>query len=165
MINCVFFDRDGTLGSLSDVRYPQTFTYFSDAFETIDLLKRRGKKIIIVTNQACIARGTDGGYDFAAEFAALGADDFFLCPHDGKDGCSCRKPATGLLEQAFRKYALVKEECIMVGDRPSDILCGKRMGVYTALLAQNGVSDGGEPQPDFVVRRLSELPDIIDKIP
>lgn len=96
MIRCVFFDRDGTLGTLDDVRYPQTFRLFPDAKKTIDALKARGMFVFIASNQSCVARGTDGGYDFAREFSLLGADDWFICPHDKKDGCACRKPKTRL---------------------------------------------------------------------
>ena len=154
MIRCVFFDRDGTLGTLDDVRYPQTFRLFPDAKKTIDALKARGMFVFIARNQSCVARGTDGGYDFAREFSLLGADDWFICPHDKKDGCACRKPKTGLLDEAVRKYGLIRRECAMVGDRETDIECGRAAGMFTVLLDDSGAK---LTEADVSVRSLSEL--------
>lgn len=154
MIRSVFFDRDGTLGTLDDVRYPQTFRLFPDAKKTIEALKARGMRVFIASNQSCIARGTDGGYDFAREFSLLGADDWFICPHDKEDGCDCRKPKTGLLDAAVRKYGLLRRECAMVGDRETDIECGKAAGMFTVLYDDSGKKPTAA---DASVRSLSEL--------
>lgn len=136
MIKNVFFDRDGTLGELGDIRYPQTLTLFPDAKQAVESLKRSGCRVFIATNQSCIARGTDGGYDYAAEFAALGADDWFICPHDKGDVCACRKPRTGLLDEAVRKHGLKREECVMIGDRETDAECGRNAGMRTILIGR-----------------------------
>ena len=156
MIRCVFFDRDGTLGTLSDVRYPQTITYFPDARETIRTLHERGIKAMIATNQSSIARGTGAGYDFDGEFRLLGADDWFICPHDNQDGCDCRKPATGLLRRALEKYHWSGGECAMVGDRETDILCGERMGMFTVLLSPQRECTFAT-RPKAIISSLSEL--------
>lgn len=161
MIECVFFDRDGTLGTLSDVRYPQTFTCFPDAKSTVAALKKRGYKVMIATNQACIARGTDGGYDYAAEFQDLGADDWFICPHDSADRCDCRKPAVGLLLRAIQKHNLKAENCVMVGDRSTDIICGQKMGMFTVLLDSERKCQCS-PLPDAVISSLAELLQILE---
>ncbi len=155
MIKNVFFDRDGTLGSLTDVRYPQTFALFPDAKAAIAALKGAGLNLYVASNQACIARGTDGGYDFAAEFTALGMDDWFICPHDKGDGCQCRKPKTGLLDAAVQKYGMRREECVMVGDRETDVACGKAAGMRTVLLGK------GESAADATVSSLSEAANVI----
>ena len=160
MIRNVIFDRDGTLGRLTDVRYPQTLELFHDTKKVLNQLKRDGCRIFVATNQACIARETDGGYDFAAEFSSLGMDDWFICPHDKQDDCNCRKPKTGLLEQAVKKYNLKTEECVVVGDRETDIVCAKNMGMYAILLkGKNGL----DTQADAIVASLSDVLDVISE--
>lgn len=125
----LFLDRDGTMGGDYYVKRPQDFQYYAGTREACRLLREAGFPIIIVTNQACIARGLDGGYDFAAEFREIGAKDWFICPHDAKDACHCRKPETGLLEQARDKYGLDLSQCYMIGDRWTDMVAGGRMGM------------------------------------
>lgn len=159
MIKNIFFDRDGTLGELSDIRYPQTIKFFSDMQSTIDLLKKKGYKLFIASNQSCIARGTDGGYDYGAEFAKIGFDDWFICPHDKYDDCSCRKPKTGLLDAAINKYGLVREECVIVGDRDTDVKCGKDAKIKTILLSNGKI--GYSQKPDYVINNLTELLNIL----
>ena len=132
-LQAVFFDRDGTLGVGCDDA-PQSVVMLDYAAETLRRFKARGVKVFIFTNQSCIARKKDNGYDFAAEFAAVGADDWFICPHDTPDNCDCRKPKNGLLKQAEQKYGLDLTKCAVVGDRWTDIECGQSVGARTVLV-------------------------------
>lgn len=157
MIRNIIFDRDGTLGKLTDIRYPQTLVFFQDTKSVLKKLKQAGYRIFIATNQACIARGTDGGYDFAAEFRALGVDDWFICPHDKDDNCNCRKPKTGLLDQAVQKHHLKSEECVVVGDRETDVICAKKMGMFAILVGKSDL----DTQADAIVSTLSEVEKVI----
>ena len=157
MIKNIFFDRDGTLGFLTDVRYPQTFTLFPDAKKIIEELKKSGYRVYIATNQSCIARGTDGQYDFASEFRVLGVEDWFICPHDKGDGCLCRKPKTGLLDAAVEKYGLQRAECVIVGDRETDVVCGKDAGMRAILIGEKSAST----RADAVVSSLNNAVETI----
>lgn len=134
----LFIDRDGTMGG-SDyaMSTPQMYFPFSGTKEAFSLLHQAGFPLYIVTNQSCIARKLDGGYDFAAEFRAIGADDWFICPHDSIDHCTCRKPETGLLVQAQKKHNLNLIKCYMIGDRWSDMAAGGKMGMKL-ILVQTG---------------------------
>ncbi len=169
MIEGIFFDRDGTLGNLTDIRYPQTLVPFEGIRETFAALHAMGIKVFIATNQSSIARGTGAGYDFEAEFASYGADDWFLCPHDSGDGCDCRKPLSGLLRRAAEKYGLNLKNCVMVGDRWSDMKCGADAGarcIFFRNPASPLPSDDGERmdyirQADAEVSALGEIPAII----
>ena len=128
----VMIDRDGTMGgdvTGGNFRTPRDYRPFPGTREAFRLLKENGIPALIVTNQSCIARKLDGGYDFAAEFRDIGAADWFICPHDKQDRCNCRKPATGLVEQARDKYDLDLSQCYMVGDRWSDMVAGGKMGM------------------------------------
>lgn len=133
MIKCILFDRDGTLGELDDKRFPKTFRPFCDIKEVFSALRQRGYLVGIITNQSSIARGTAIGYDFEKEFSAYGVDGWKICPHDDKDDCDCRKPKSGLLLSIAKQFKLSPDECLVVGDRLSDILCAKNVGAEGAL--------------------------------
>ena len=130
----VFIDRDGTMGGDYYVEYPQDYYHYDGTREAFETLNKSGFSPMIFTNQSCIARGKDRGYDFASEFREIGAVDWFICPHDNNDNCDCRKPKTGLLEQARQKYQLNLSECYVIGDRWSDMVAGGKMGCKLILV-------------------------------
>ena len=133
-MKAVFIDRDGTMGGDYYVEFPQDYYNYEGTPEAFDMLNKNGFTPMIFTNQSCIARGKDRGYDFSDEFRAIGAFDWFICPHDNDDNCICRKPKTGLLEQAKEKYNLDMNECFVIGDRWSDMLAGGKMGCKLILV-------------------------------
>ena len=134
MIKCILFDRDGTLGELSDVRYPETFRAYADVKKCFSAIQEKGYFVGIITNQSSIARGTGNKYDFQKEFTAYGVDVWKICPHDNDDRCNCRKPKSGLLLAAAEELHISPTECLVVGDRLSDILCAKNVGASAALV-------------------------------
>ncbi len=133
-MKAVFIDRDGTMGGNYYVEFPDEYSPYDGTREAFEILNRNGFTPMIFTNQSCIARGKDKGYDFAAEFREIGAKDWFICPHDNNDNCNCRKPKTGLLEQARDKYNLNMNECYVIGDRWSDMVSGGKMGCKLILV-------------------------------
>lgn len=133
-MKAVFIDRDGTMGGRYNVEFPQDYYPYEGTREAFSLLKENGFMPIIFTNQSCIARGKAGGYDFVAEFRDIGAEDWFICPHDNDDNCNCRKPKPGLLLQAQEKYHLDMGECYVIGDRWSDMSAGGQMGCKLILV-------------------------------
>ena len=130
----VFIDRDGTMGGTHTVEYPQDYEAYPFTYDAIARLHGAGLRVMVITNQSCIARGKDGGYDFGAEFAAMGCDDWFIGPHDNDDHCACRKPEPGLLLQARDKYGMDLTRCYMVGDRWSDMAAGGAVGARLVLV-------------------------------
>lgn len=134
MIRCILFDRDGTLGALTDVRYPQTFAPFCPIAPVFARLKAKGYTVGILSNQSSIARGTAKDYDFDKEFFDYGADLWAICPHDDKDNCNCRKPKSGLLFQICEKGGFLPAECLLVGDRLTDVQCAKNAGASAVLV-------------------------------
>jgi len=130
----VFVDRDGTMGGTHTVEYPQDYEAYPFTYDAFARLHKAGLRVMVVTNQSCIARGKDGGYDFGAEFSDIGADDWFICPHDSQDQCACRKPQPGLLQQAQKKYGMDMTACYMVGDRWSDMVAGGAVGAKLVLV-------------------------------
>lgn len=154
MIRCILFDRDGTLGDLGDVRYPQTFVPFCDVKSVFSALQSKGYLVGILTNQSSIARGTGTGYDFATEFAEYGCDIYEICPHDSADGCNCRKPKSGMLLSVCEKLSLRPQECVVIGDRESDVACAKNVGA-TGVLVLTGK---GLQERETVERRYPNTP-------
>lgn len=164
MIKCILFDRDGTLGDLSDLRFPQTFHPFTDIPSVFAKIKAKGYLVGIITNQSSIARGTAKGYDYAAEFASYGVDVWKICPHDHADNCTCRKPKSGLLLDAAAQLHLSPSECLVVGDRVSDILCAKNVGACAALVL-TGYAEKQEVLASFpdtpILNRFDEILNIL----
>ena len=169
MIKCILFDRDGTLGELQDKRYPSSFVPYADIRAVFTNLKGRGYKVGIITNQSSIARGTGAGYDFDAEFTAYNADIWKICPHDNGDNCGCRKPKSGLLLDVCAELKLAPSECVVVGDRTSDILCAVGVGA-TAVLVETGygkteLDSAKTAYPQLrVLARFDEIMNVLDGV-
>ena len=154
----VFIDRDGTLieetGYLNDLSRLALFPYSIDA---IRQLNRAGFLIVVVTNQAGIARGIvppaflqTAHADISSRMAGGGAaiDRYYHCPHhpDGiiaglAGACECRKPAPGMWHQAARELSIDLAGSYTVGDRWLDVAAGRAAGTKTVLV-RTGYGDG-----------------------
>ena len=101
-------------------------------------LKRAGFLLIVVTNQPDVARGFQPKAVVEEIHASLRArlpiDDIFVCYHDDRDRCECRKPAPGLLLEAARKHEIEMAESFLIGDRWRDVECGERAGCATVFI-------------------------------
>jgi D-glycero-D-manno-heptose 1,7-bisphosphate phosphatase len=141
----VFLDRDGVInraivrdgrpyspGRLEDLEI------LPDVPEALKRLHEAGFRLIVVTNQPDVARGTLRREVLDAMHARLAAclplDEFRVCPHADADACTCRKPKPGLLVQAAREADVVLERSFMVGDRWRDIEAGRRAGCTTVFI-------------------------------
>ena len=149
-IKCILFDRDGTLGELVDTRYPESLIPYCDIKSVFDKLKNKGYIVGIITNQSSIARGTGKDYDFDAEFTSYGTDIWKICPHDNADNCDCRKPKSGLLLSVMQELNLTANECLVVGDRITDVKCAKNVGASAILvLTGSGKSNAVDVQSQY----------------
>jgi len=147
----VFLDRDGTVNV--EVHYlsqPEDLVLLPSVAETIALLNSRNIAVVIVTNQAGVARGyfpehrlIDIHKRLDEMLAAEGAhvDGIYYCPHHPTSGlgayktvCECRKPLPGMLIQAARDLNLDLSRSLMIGDRDSDLEAGANAGCQTALV-------------------------------
>jgi histidinol-phosphate phosphatase family protein len=125
-VEAVFLDRDGTIGGDDTVHYPGKFELFPYSRELIEKLKGSGIKVFSFTNQPGIARGEAAVQEFIAELQGFGFDDIFICPHGHKAGCGCRKPAAGMLLSASEKHHVNLENCVVIGDRWSDMVAASK---------------------------------------
>jgi histidinol-phosphate phosphatase family protein len=147
-IEYVFLDRDGVLNrSLPDGRFVtrwEEFELLPGVADAIAALNRSGRKVIVVTNQRCIALGLCSEADLLMiharlqkELSGQGArlDAIYYCPHNAGE-CNCRKPLPGLFEQAFRDFpGAGAGNSVMVGDSLRDIQAGVRLAMRTIFIA------------------------------
>ena len=134
MKTSIFIDRDGTMGGDSSMPNPWEYKPYKGTEEAFKKLNKAGIPTFIITNQSCIARGTDNGYDFYKEFKEIGATDAFICCHDDDDNCNCRKPKVGLIQQAHAKYGMSLPDSYVIGDRWSDMVTGGKMGLKLIIV-------------------------------
>jgi D-glycero-D-manno-heptose 1,7-bisphosphate phosphatase len=130
---CVIVDRDGVLNAKAErgryVTSPEAWHWLPGALDGLREIHEAGSDVVVVTNQAGLARGMLRESDVAAiharmreEAAAAGGPilDVFVCPHHWDDGCDCRKPKPGMLLAAQRRHDLDLRLTPFVGDDPRD---------------------------------------------
>lgn len=150
---CIFFDRDGTLieerNYLSD---PSGVALIVGAAEAVRLARAHGYLAVVLTNQSGVGRGYFTLDDvrrvndrMLALLAAAGAhvDGIYVCPHAPEDGCGCRKPRTGLVEQAARELDIDLPRSWMIGDKAADVELARNAGMR-GVLVLTGYGAGAE---------------------
>ena len=141
----VFLDRDGVLvdavvrdGAAYAAQTTEEFRVAPDAAQQVARLRAAGLVCIAVTNQPEVARGALRPEALEAMHRALRAavplDDLYVCPHDDRDECACRKPRPGMLREAAARWGVSLADSFMIGDRWRDVEAGRAAGCYTILL-------------------------------
>jgi D-glycero-D-manno-heptose 1,7-bisphosphate phosphatase len=147
IVRYVFLDRDGVLNRKQPegayVTCWAQFSWLSGAIEAIVRMSAAGLTLILVTNQRGVALGRMTAEDLEeihrniqADLARHGAllSAIYYCPHD-KGQCACRKPGTGLFEQAMKDFpGIHPENSVVIGDSLSDIQAGRRLGMKTVFI-------------------------------
>lgn len=176
----VFLDRDGTINEqMGYINHLSRFHLLPGVAEAIRLLNAQRVPVVVVTNQSGLARGyfpqsllDQVHATMRRMLAEQGArlDGIYVCPHHPeakeeryRQNCTCRKPGTGLLEQAAADLHLDLGRSFLVGDRWSDVTCAVRAGC-TPVLVLTGygrgdaqyIGPGQEVQPAFVAEDLPE---------
>ncbi len=147
----VFLDRDGTINIDSGyINSPELFQFIPGSIQAIRRLKKAGFLIIIVTNQAGIAKGIikeENIESLNSAFMELlkkngaGCDGYYFCPHHHEGSiekyrkkCGCRKPEPGMLLRAASEHGVDLNSSFFVGDKVSDILAADNAGVKPLLV-------------------------------
>ena len=139
----IFLDRDGTIvedrGYIKD---PSDIIFYPESFSALDILKK-DFLLFIITNQSGIARGltTESEVrrvnDHVVETLkqkGIVIRDIFSCPHITEDNCKCKKPNPFFINNAAETYNLDLPNSFILGDHPSDVLCGLNAGVHPVYL-------------------------------
>lgn len=176
MVEAVFLDRDGVINEeVENLDHPRHLRFIPSVPEAIRSLNERSIPVIVVSNQAGVARGvrTEQQVEvvhkaISAELKKKGAhiDRFYYCPHhpEGKGTyrkvCDCRKPMPGLLLQAAKDLNLDLKRCVFIGDKASDIGAGVAAGCRTILVTtgygeKEWASWNEKYTPDHVATDLS----------
>ncbi|GIN71327.1 D,D-heptose 1,7-bisphosphate phosphatase [Bacillus sp. J14TS2] len=133
-IQAVFLDRDGTIGGHEQVVFPGEFALYPNAVKAMESLKEKGIGIFSFTNQPGVAAGKSSVQAFHKELKNFGFDAVYLCPHGHEEGCSCRKPAPGMLEKAAVEHQLYLKKCVVIGDRWTDLMAANQVGCVKILV-------------------------------
>ncbi|WP_309232826.1 HAD-IIIA family hydrolase [Blastococcus sp. TML/C7B] len=123
----VLFDRDGTL--VRDYPYngdPALVRPVDGAKAALDALRARGVRVGVVSNQSGVARGIIIRAQVDACMARLAEllgpfDTLQVCPHGPDDGCTCRKPAPGMVKTACAELDVDPARCVVIGDIAADV--------------------------------------------
>lgn len=162
--SAIFLDRDGVLNNIvlkGGKPVPpesiDSMEILPGVEEALTALSTASCLLIVVTNQPDVARGTRSMQSVCDMnhylMQCLPLDDVYVCFHDDKDACGCRKPLPGLLLQAQGHYDIDLSTSIMVGDRWKDMAAGAALGVKTVWIDRQY----DEQQPDHYDHRAGSL--------
>ena len=175
-----FLDRDGTiieeLGYLGD---PDQIRFIPGAIEALRALQRAGFRLVVITNQAGVARGllTEADVHRVNERlrtllveSGVRLDGIYYCPHHPEHGppeyrleCGCRKPRPGMVERAARELGLDPARSVVIGDHSSDAALARSFPGMQGVLLLTGhgteqwqkIQAGTLPAPDQAAADLA----------
>ena len=169
----IFLDRDGVINK--EVGYlssPDKFDFIDGTIEALKTLKQKGFLLIIITNQAGIARGYYSVENLSNIHKKMNdilqqneiiLDGIYYCPHhpDFTGSCDCRKPKPGMMLKAKDKFNIDMKNSFMVGDTLNDIKAGLNANCKTVLvLTGYGAEEQkkiGDIKPDLIFKNLLEF--------
>lgn len=183
----VFLDRDGVLlEDVGPIMKTEQVELRSDGIHAIVRLKTAGFLLIVVTNQAVVARGlaTESEIsnlhmwidDLLLKTASTRLDGYYFCPHHPhandptyRSNCRCRKPSPGMLLRASKEHRIALDQSFMIGDRVSDIEAGHRAGCRAVLVETGqhrsepivGMKPDTPIEPDYRCSSVAEAADWI----
>lgn len=179
-----FLDRDGVINRETGyVHRIEDFELLPGVPAALRRLRDAGHRLVVVTNQAGIARGLFGPDDYQRLTAHMQAvlraegvvlDGVYHCPHHPTAGigayrveCLCRKPAPGMLLEAARELHLDLAASVLIGDKASDIEAGRRAGVGRCVLVSSGhaLDDAARAAADACLPDLAAAAAWVTRLP
>ncbi len=167
----IFLDRDGTLNVEKHyLHQPKDWEWIPGAVEALARLKAAGYLLIVISNQAGIARGyyksqdvdqLHGWVNQVLAKARAAIDAFYYCPHhpDLSGPCFCRKPSPGMIFRAADEWNIDLAKSWMIGDKLLDIQAGFAAGCQNILVLTGygaEVDRKGLPRSVVVEKSLGE---------
>ncbi len=191
MNTAVFLDRDGVINKLifneanGEFEPPhkiEDLNLYSWTLESLMTVMENGFDLFLVSNQPDYAKGKCSLEDLLSVHKRLDEimignniffKEYYYCYHHpagivpGYSGkCNCRKPEPYFLKKAEKEYGIDLKQSWMIGDRESDILCGKNAGVRTILVkSEEKILDPGKLKeiPDFTADNLRDAVSLLVK--
>jgi len=183
----VFLDRDGVItrlvfcpatGEYGPPHRPEELVFEDGAVPALLELRQAGFELFLVSNQPDYAKGKASlaalnavhtAFDNILKRRGIRFRHYYYCFHHPQGivaaysiACDCRKPRPGSLFAAVRDYGIDLSGSWMVGDRDTDIECGKNAGTRTILIANPySASYRGSSTPDFESANLKEAVQVI----
>lgn len=174
----VFLDRDGTINEqMGYINHPSRFVLLPGVIEAVKLLNEKGFLAIVVSNQSGVARGyfpsslvdeVHRQMKRSLDLQGARIDGIFFCPHHPEGplesyrlDCDCRKPRTGLIDQACKSFDIDMRGSYVVGDRVTDLELARRANL-PGILVKTGygigeiehVLPGKSLRPHYIARDL-----------
>lgn len=180
----ILLDRDGTVNvEVGRITRPDDLALIPGIGAAINLAHAGGYLVGVVTNQPVVARGDvtfaqldaiHGRMEMLLAESRAFVDGIYVCPHhpdrgfpgevaDLKGPCDCRKPATGLVEQAAADLELDLPRSWLVGDTTSDVHCARAAGLFSVLVG-TGHAGADARFPAAAALRFPDAPTAIEFI-
>ncbi len=168
----VILDRDGVVNHDSDayIKSPEEWQPVPGSLEAIARLSKSGYRVAVATNQAGVARGlfdlgTLGAIHAKMQQAVAAAggriDAIFFCPHGPDDGCRCRKPKPGMLNEIVDRFHVHPADVAFVGDTLRDLEAAIAAGCRPVLVrtgkGEQTLETGGLPAGTRVFANLASF--------
>ena len=168
MDKACFIDLQGTLGG-EGLDHIVNFEFYSFSEEALKIIKSKGYKVLITTNQSSVAKGIISLNECNEELRKLKTlnfiDGVYCCPHNREDECDCKKPKRGMIDQAVNDFDIDISESYVIGDMGlSDMLLAKEIN-SKSILVLTGVGEGSltefrhtwsDTEPTYVAKDILE---------
>lgn len=172
----IILDRDGVINYDSDeyIKSEDEWKAIPGSLEAIARLTHDGYRILIASNQSGLARKK---FDITAlnkihqkmlnHLSQFGGtiDAIFFCPHGPRQGCECRKPKPGLLNEISSRLRIPLDDIPMIGDSLSDIEAARAVNAKPILVrtgnGQKLIDDNKVPDSVSIYSNLAAAVDAL----
>ncbi len=172
MTKAVFLDRDGVINIEKNYLYKiEDFEFIDGVFDALLYLQNNGYLLFVITNQSGIGRGyyTQNDFDkltlwMVEKFKEknIQIQEVQCCPHNPTDNCQCRKPKTLMIDNILKNHSIDLENSWLIGDKSSDILCGKNANIKNTIQVQSGHKfDVNLSEADYTLPSLKQIQSVI----
>lgn len=175
-VRIVILDRDGVINEDSDeyIKSAEEWIPVPGSLEAIAQLNRAGWRVVVATNQSGVARGL---FDIETlmrihdkmhrlvEEAGGAIEAVFFCAHGPDNGCNCRKPRPGLLQEIAARLRIDLQDVPVVGDSLRDIEAAQAVGARPILVRTGkGVRTLAKLDPNAGVAVYKDLKEVADTL-
>jgi len=171
---CLFLDRDGVINvdRPDYIKNIHELQFYPDSLEALRLTRKKGIRIILISNQSAVNRGIISLQDLwdlhhhmvsciEAKGGRLGAAIY--CPHRPDENCSCRKPSPGMLVKASKLFRIRLDGTFMVGDRLKDLQAAQRAGCQGVFL-ERGFLESKELSEISSIPAIKRYPTLLEAV-